>query len=395
MSGKEMYLLTVNAGSSSIKFAVFKINSTARVLEVSVDNIGAAARLTSDGDSKAVDAKDHGAAVMLLMRWLAEHLPPGDITLVGHRVVHGGPNYYETQMVTDVLLADLKELSVFDPEHLPTELRLIELCKKVLPEAKQVVCFDTAFHHDLPAVAKMLPLPRRLLDKGIRKYGFHGLSYASILEELRRVEGEMAARGKVIIAHLGSGVSLAALSEGRSIDTTMGMTPVSGVPMSTRSGDLDPGLALYLSQAEGYDVRRFNHMVNFESGLLGLSETTADMEQLLKMMESDVRAKDAVDIFCYQVRKSIGGLAAALGGLNTLVFTGGMGEHAPKIRMMICEELSYLGVALNPERNDRSERLISVDQSPVGVHVVHADEALTIARESIEYYTNHNKGTMQ
>ncbi|HJP81482.1 MAG TPA: acetate/propionate family kinase [Candidatus Saccharimonadales bacterium] len=391
MNGNEMYLLTVNAGSSSIKFAVFKAHSTTRVFEVSIDNIGASARLTSESGTEPIAASDHGAAVTLLMRWVAEHLPAGEISTVCHRVVHGGPNYHETQAVTDMLLADLRELAVFDPEHLPIELRLIEVCKKVLPSAVQLVCFDTAFHRTLPDVARRLPLPRQFFDKGIRKYGFHGLSYASILEELRRVEGEVATRGKVIIAHLGSGVSLVALSGGQSIDTTMAMTPASGVTMSTRSGDLDPGLVLYLSQTEDYDSKQFNHLVNFESGLLGMSETTADMEQLLRMEEEDSRAKEAVDVFCYQVRKSIGSLTAALGGLNTLVFTGGMGEHAPKIRARVCEELAYLGIALNSERNARSERLISTDQSLVGVHVIHADEALTMARESIEYHNNRLK----
>jgi acetate kinase len=256
-----------------------------------------------------------------------------------------------------------------------------------LPDAVHVACFDTAFHHDLPTRARLLPIPRRFMAEGVRRYGFHGLSYAYIVEELRRVEGEAAANGKVIIAHLGSGVSLAALQGGKSIDTTMSLTPASGVPMSTRSGDLDPGLGLYLSRTQGLNVQRFNEMVNFESGLLGISETTADMEKLLELEAADERAKDAVDVFCYQVQKSIGSLAAALGGLNTLVFTGGMGENAPKIRARVCEGLEFLGITLDGERNGAGLRLISADGSQTGVHVIPTDEAVTIARETEKLIT--------
>jgi acetate kinase len=203
------------------------------------------------------------------------------------------------------------------------------------------------------------------------------------------VEGRAAANGKVVIAHLGSGASLAALQDGKPIDTTMGMTPASGVPMSTRSGDLDPGIALYLSRSEGYDTEQFNDMVNFKSGLLGISETTADMKKLLEIEADDERAKDAIDIFCYQVKKSIGSLTAGLGGLNTLVFTGGMGEDAPKIRKRVCDNLEFLGVTLDTARNQKNARLISTDGSRVGVHVIHTDEAMTIAREIVKLVKQH------
>jgi acetate kinase len=243
----------------------------------------------------------------------------------------------------------------------------------------------------LPTQARLLPLPRKFEADGLRRYGFHGLSYAYILEELRRVEGETAAHGKVIIAHLGSGASLAAIRKGLSVDTTMSMTPASGLPMSTRSGDLDPNLALYFSQAHGYDAARFSHMINFESGLLGMSGSTADMKKLLEDEASDAHAKDAVDVFCHQVKKSIGGLAAALGGLNTLVFTGGMGENAPKMRARVCEGLEFMGINLDAARNEAGARLISADGSGVGVHVIHTDEAITIARETSQLIGN--KGT--
>lgn len=393
MGDNQSHLLTVNAGSSSIKIAVFALgDSTQKVSEAAVENIGlASARLVVGNDIELTEAIDHTAAADTLAQWLARQIPANTIVAVGHRVVHGGPKYYKAQVVTDELLADLQNFTMFDPEHLTVELQLIATFKKLLPQALQVVCFDTGFHHNLPTRAQLLPIPRQLSREGIRRYGFHGLSYAYILDELQRVEGETAANGKVIIAHLGSGASLAALHKGKSIDTTMGLTPASGIPMSTRSGDLDPGLAFYLNRTQNYDSARFNHMVSFESGLLGISETTADMKKLLEMETSDERAKDAVDIFCYQVKKTIGSFAAALGGLNTLVFTGGMGENAPKIRARVCEGLDFLGINLDVERNESGGRLISVDGSQVGVHVIHTDEAVTIARQTANLIQRNNE----
>lgn len=380
----DTHILTVNAGSSSIKLALFAADGTAqKVLEAAVENIGQpSAKLVASDGAKPVTANSHSDATKLLTDWLAAHIAAHSIVAVGHRIVHGGPDYHETLAASDDVLADLRKLAAFDPEHLPIELELVAVFQDVLPQAQHVLCFDTAFHHDLPARSRLLPIPRHFEAKGLRRYGFHGLSYAYILEELRRVEGETAANGKVIIAHLGSGASLAALQNGKPIDTTMSMTPASGIPMSTRSGDIDPGLALYFAHTEGYDAERFNRMVNFESGLLGISETTADMKKLLEAEGQDERAKDAVDVFCYQAKKSIGGLAAALGGLNTLVFTGGMGENAPKIRARVCEGLEFLGVTVDDARNQQGDRLISADGGQVGVHVIHTDEAVTIARET-------------
>lgn len=367
-SPTKQYVLTVNAGSSSIKLGLFADQRVAsRVAGTSIASTGSSAD-----------------AIKKLMAWLEANVATTHVAAVGHRIVHGGPRYHTAQQATKEVLADVKNLIAFDPQHLPAELEIVEALQAALPQAQHVLCFDTAFHHNLPTQARTLPIPRHLEAEGIRRYGFHGLSYAYILEELRRVEGEAAANGKVIIAHLGSGASLAALHGGASIDTTMAMTPVSGVPMSTRSGDLDPGLALYLARTQGYDAERFNRMVNLESGLLGISETTADMKLLLETETTDPRAKDAVDIFCYQVKKAIGGFAAALGGLNTLVFTGGMGEAAPKIRARVCEGLEFLGVAIDDSRNQRAERLISPDGAQVGVHVIPTDESVTIARETIE-----------
>jgi len=387
------YIATVNAGSSSIKLAVFTIHDGVnKVAEASVENIGqgSAALVTAEG-ARQIEAARHKDAADVLEQWLSSQFDSEAILAAGHRIVHGGPNYHQPVVASHEILNDLRKLTPFDPEHLPAELELVTAFQDMLPSAKQVLCFDTAFHHDLPTVSRLLPIPRHFEAKGIRRYGFHGLSYAYILEDLKRFEGEAAANGKVVIAHLGSGVSLVALKNGQSIDTTMSMTPVSGVPMSTRSGDLDPGLGLYFAHTLGYDAERFNHMTNFESGLLGISETTADMKELLEAEQNDGRAKDAIDIFCYQVKKNIGALAAALGGLNTLVFTGGMGENAPKIRARICDGLEFLGITIDPGRNHQGARLISADGSQAGVHVIHTDEATTIARETAHLIIR-NKG---
>ena len=386
MMRDDAYLLTVNAGSSSVKFALFGANNlTNEVLQASIENIGQdTSRMIINGVVSPVDAPTHSVATSLLADAVSKEVPTKHIAAVGHRIVHGGSKYYKPQLVTPQLLKDLRELTAFDPEHLPAQLSLIETLSRQLVGVPQVVCFDTAFHHDLPAPARLLPIPRHFADEGIRKYGFHGLSYEFIVTELRRVEGDIAAGGKVIIAHLGSGASLVALKDGKSVDTTMGMTPASGIPMSTRSGDLDPGLVLYLQRNHGYTPDKFNHMVNFESGLLGVSETSADMKRLLEIENSDARAKEAIELFCYQVKKSIGALAASIGGISTLVFTGGMGENAPRIRAKICEGLEFLGVILDPEQNEEGARLISARTSQAGVHVIHTNEAVTIARQTSE-----------
>jgi acetate kinase len=256
---------------------------------------------------------------------------------------------------------------------------LIEALQRRFRELPQVACFDTAFHHELPLVARLLPIPRRYEAKGLRRYGFHGLSYAFLMTELARLDGPEVARGRVILAHLGSGASLAAVHDGRSVDTSMSFTPTSGVPMSTRSGDLDPGLAPYLERIEQMTTRRFFQMVNHESGLLGMSETSSDMRELLARESEDQRADEAVAVFCYQVKKCIGAFAAALGGLDTLVFAGGIGENAPVIRTRICEGLTFLGIELDAKRNMATEGVISAPHAHVLVRVIQTDEEHTIA----------------
>ncbi len=272
------------------------------------------------------------------------------------------------------------QLTPFDPEHLPGEILLTQAFQRRFPKLLQIACFDTAFHHDLPRVAQLLPIPRRYEAQGVRRYGFHGLSYEFLLGELARVAGAEAAQGRVILAHLGNGASLAAVHHGKAVDTSMGFTPAAGVPMSTRSGDLDPGLVGYLARTENMNATEFNELVNFQSGLLGVSETSSDMRDLLAREADDVRAAEAVALFCYQVRKWIGAFAAALGGLDTLVFAGGIGENAPAIRARICEGLSYLGIEVNESRNAQTAGVISMDSSRITVRVMRTDEELMIAR---------------
>ncbi len=333
MNPATLRILTINGGSSSIKFALFEAGDPLRrILEGGIERIGlldATLRVKglnpADNFSQFVTAPDHTVAVDVLMDWIEERSGRDALTAVGHRVVHGGPKYSRPQRITAEMVEELHRLSPFDPEHLPEEILLTEAFHRRFPDMPQVACFDTAFHHDLPRPARMLAIPRRYEALGVRRYGFHGLSYSFLLGELARVAGSEAAQGRVIFAHLGSGASLAAVRSGKSIDTSMSLTPTAGIPMSTRSGDLDPGLFWYLARTEGLDAKRFNEMVNFESGLLGISETSSDMQSLLDLEAQDVRAAEAVTLFCYQARKWIGGFAAALGGLDTLVFAGGIG----------------------------------------------------------------------
>jgi acetate kinase len=380
-------ILTINGGSSSIKFALFEGSDSPReILKGAIDRIGlpGASLRVSDVDSTDNKAQplmvpDYTAAVSALMNWIEEQNKLDALDAVGHRVVHGGPKYSRPQRITTEMVQELHGFSPFDPEHLPEELLLIEAIQRRFPDLPQVACFDTAFHHDLPRVARVLPIPRRYEALGVRRYGFHGLSYAFLIGELARVAGEEAAQGRVILAHLGSGVSLAAVRDGKSIDTSMGFTPTSGVPMSTRSGDLDPGLVWYLANTEKMTAKQFNEMVNFQSGLLGISETSSDMRDLLKSETSDVRAAEAVALFCYQVKKWVGAFAAALGGLDTLVFAGGIGEQAHEVRSRICEGLGFLGIEIDETRNAKSEGVISKQASRVSVRVIQTDEEWMIA----------------
>jgi acetate kinase len=381
-------ILTINGGSSSIKFALFEAgDSLRRILEGAIERIGlpeATLRVKglnpADNFAQSVTAPDHTVAVAALMDWLEARIGREALTAVGHRVVHGGPKYSQPQRITAEMVEELHRLSPFDPEHLPEEILLTGAFQRRFPDLPQVACFDTAFHHDLPRVAQLLPIPRRYEAQGVRRYGFHGLSYAFLIGELARLAGPESAQGRVILAHLGNGASLAAVRDGKPVDTSMGFTPTAGVPMSTRSGDLDPGLVWYLARTEKMGAKQFNEMVNFQSGLLGVSETSSDMRDLLGREGQDVRAAEAVALFCYQIKKWIGSFAAAMGGLDTLVFAGGIGENAPQVRARICEGLGFLGIELEESRNAGNAGVISAATSRVDVRVIHTDEELMIAR---------------
>ncbi|MEP7364917.1 MAG: acetate/propionate family kinase [Acidobacteriota bacterium] len=380
-------ILTVNGGSSSIKFAMYEDGEVLkRVIYGTADRIGLpGARLTfhdairNQRDSLSIPASDHRSAAAFLTDWLEEKTNFESVKAVGHRVVHG-MDYNEPQRITQELLDELQRIIAYDPDHLPAEIELIEVFRQRHAELLQIACFDTAFHRTMPRVARLLPIPRRFDAMGIQRYGFHGLSYAYLMEELARVAGPAAARGRVILAHLGSGASLAAVLDSNSIDTSMGFTPAAGLPMGTRTGDLDPGVAWYMMRSGNLTPEKFNNLINHESGLLGVSGISSDMRDLLERQVSDIPAAEAVELFCYQTRKWIGAFAAVLGGLDTLVFAGGIGENSSEVRARVCNGLPFLGVELDQARNGANAPVISSISSRATVRVIRTDEELMIAR---------------
>ncbi len=380
-------ILTINGGSSSIKFALYQTGEPLkRTLYGKVDRIGlSGTNLTfhdPDGKpqgSRSLAAADHKSAASFLIDWFEAQRAFASIRAVGHRVVHG-MTHSEPERVTPELIDELHRILPYDPDHLPREIELIEAFRERHPNLPQVACFDTAFHRTMPRVARMLPIPRRYEEKGVQRYGFHGLSYRYLMEELARIGDPATTKGRVILAHLGNGASLAAVRHGKSIDTSMGFTPAAGLVMSTRSGDLDPGLLAFMARSEQMTASLFDRMVNHESGLLGVSETSSDMRDLLAQEAGDVRAAEAVALFCYQVKKWIGSFAAVLGGLDTLVFAGGIGENASSVRARICDGLGFLGIELNKARNAENAGVISTDASRVAVRVIRTDEECMIAK---------------
>lgn len=379
-------ILTVNGGSSSIKFALFEAPELKRVFEGKIERISLpkSILIIKGENAKEVNAPNHKTALDIILDLINERYKGIKISAVGHRIVHGGPRYIKAEIISKEMLSYLHEIKSFDPEHLPSEIMIAEEITKRLPNAVQVACFDTAFHNTMPETSKILPIPRKYYNKGVRRYGFHGTSYAYLLEKLNEID-KSASKGRIIIAHMGNGVSLAAIKEGKCVDTTMAFTPTAGVSMSTRSGDLDPGLVLYLSKIEKMDSEKFNKMINSESGLLGVSEISSDMRDLLDKESKDKRAKEAIDLFCYQIKKQIGAYAAALGGLDTIIFSAGMGENAPKIRERICRGLEFLGVKLDTKNNELNETVISATDSKVKVKVIKTDEELMIAKTTVRF----------
>jgi acetate kinase len=370
-------VLCLNAGSSSLKFSVYR-DGERGLAEGAVEEIGregARAWIKRAGGSpEQISGRfaDHGAAVAGVFDLLGRHALP-EPAGVGHRLVHGGEDHAAPERVTPVLLAALRRLVPLAPLHMPSGLAGVEAVAAKYPNVPQVVCFDTAFHRDLPDVARRLPLPSSLPPVALRRFGFHGLSYEYIVSRLD------ASAGRTVIAHLGNGASMAAVRDGRSVDTTMGLTPAGGFMMGTRTGDLDPGVLTYLMREAGYDADRLDRLVNRESGLLGVGGS-ADMKTLLERRERDPRASLAVAMFCYQARQTIGALAAGLGGLDTLVFTGGIGERAAPVRAAICEELGHLGIRLDPARNAAHADPSSAPESRCAVRVIDTNEELIIAR---------------
>jgi acetate kinase len=382
-------ILTVNGGSSSLKFALFEQDpdrSPQRILTGEIDRIGlsdAMLRVTglraADDLSRPIAAPDQASAAAAVIEWIEERAGANALAAVGHRVVHGGHRYGEPGRVTPAMVEELRRLMPLDPEHLPQAIRLIEGFARWRPDLPQVACFDTAFHQTLPRVARLLPIPRRYEAQGVRRYGFHGLSYAFLMRELVRVAGGEAARGRIILAHLGSGASLAAVRDGKSVDTSMGFSPAGGLMMGTRPGDLDAGVAAYLMQSAGLTADQFNTLIHRQSGLVGVSGTSSDMRDLMAREATDVRAAEAIELFCYQTKKWIGAYAAALGGLDTLVFAGGIGQNVPAIRSRTCAGLEFLGLEMDEESNGRNASVISTPASRVTVRVMHTDEEVMIA----------------
>ncbi len=388
MNPSDQRILAINAGSSSIKFALYRVDQPLeRIAHGKMDRIGLDdCSLTFINESekqyqrRKMTAFDRKSVAHAVVEWLEEHGRLDLVVAVGHRVTHGMQRT-EPEGITQELVDELRRIELIAPDHLPREIELIEAFLTHLPALPQVACFDTAFHRSMPRVAKLLPVPRKLEAKGIHGYGFHGLAYAFLMEELSRLIDGRTNQDRVILAHLGHGSSMAAVRNGKSIDTSMSFTPMAGLMMGTRSGELDPGLALHLARTEQMTMAQFHEMITHHSGLLGISETSSDMRDLLAKEADDARAAEAIAIFCYQAKKRIGAFAAALGGLGTLVFSGGIGENSPRVRARICENVRFLGIEINETRNAANAPVISTDASRVTVRVIAANEELMIARE--------------
>ena len=387
MKSDKNILLTINGGSSSIKFALYEIEESIKQLCYGeIENIGTKKAvlhfidaINNNKNTININTVEYDESVNHLIDWIELQESFTSVKAIGHRIVHG-MQHTAPEKITATLLDELKQICPFDPEHLPGEIKLIEIFAKRYPALVQVACFDTSFHSTMPLVAKLLPIPKKYFAMGIQRYGFHGLSYAYLMQELERIAGNETAKGKIILAHLGNGASLAAINNFKSIDTSMGFTPAAGLVMSTRTGDLDPGVAWYLMQVQKLTPQQFNHLINHESGLLGISETSSDMRELIKNKNEDTRAADAFNLFCYQTKKYIGAYSAALEGLDTLVFSAGIGEHSPEVRRQICDGLEFLGIELDKIKNRNNEPIISTDKSKVTVRVMQTNEQLMIAR---------------
>jgi acetate kinase len=390
MAAQRQRVLTMNRGSATLKSTLYEVGARNEVvLTISVAYGGGASAHLKIADANgatlldsSVRGNDSNAALQAVFAWLDKHESLSGLKAAGHRLVHGGARYTEPQRITPKFLTALQKLVPLDPDHLPAAIKGIQFVAKIFPKLAQVACFDTAFHSTLPTVAKMYALPRRLYEKDIRRYGFHGLSFEYIVGELRKLDAKRAA-GRVIVAHLGSGASVVALQDGKSVDTSMGFTPLEGLVMSARSGDVDPGLLLYLLAEKKMSVKDAGTLLNKQSGLLGVSGSTGDMRELQEKAQRDAHAAEAIDLFCYRAKKYIGAYAAALGGLDALVFTGGIGERAPSVRERICSGLDFLGIRLDATQNAANAPVISAADSSVNVRVIQTNEDLMIVQHVI------------
>lgn len=385
MNGATSHILIINGGSSSIKFALYEHHSLQKICEGKIDHLGMPGTYLNITDlitqKKTEEPIDGLLPVTKLAELIQRRIPSVSPNAIGHRIVHGGTTYSTTTLITDTVLSDLQKFSHLAPQHLPTQIAFIRAFQKAFPDIPHYASFDTAFHHSLPPVAYTLPLPRKYTAEGVRRYGYHGLSYQYLMQTLSETFQEPVHDQKIILAHLGNGSSLTAVANGCSIETSMGFTPTGGVPMSTRSGDLDPGLFEYFTNTRGMSPDAFHHMVNFESGVLGISDSTADMKVLIKNAPHDSLAEEAVAFYAYHIKKQIGALSAVLGGVDVLVFTGGIGERGADVRRRICAGLEYLGIVIDIPANETNSIKISSPQSRVILYVIPTDEELIIARQ--------------
>ncbi len=384
MTDPKELILTINSGSSSIKFALYQSDTLSKIFEGKIDHIGM--------DDTYVFTKDLATntetrteisglnPVTEVMSLLDSIIPSQSLRGIGHRVVHGETIYHESTRIDATVIEVLHTLIALAPRHLPAEIDLIEACAIHFPSVPQYACFDTGFYKNLPRVSQLLPLPREYESKGVRRYGFHGLSLEYLMAYLVEEMHESIETKKIILAHLGSGASLTAVKNGFPVDTSMGFTPASGIPMGTRSGDIDPSLFEFFTRTIGLSQEEFTHMVNYESGIKGVSGITADMEKLLEYAPRSEPATEAITFFCHQVRKQIGALSAIMGGVDMIVFTGGIGEKSAPIRKLICADLEFLGIELDVDANEDNDACISTSTSPVTLYAVSTNEEESIAK---------------
>jgi acetate kinase len=387
-AGEAPLILTINGGSSSIKFALFSaVSPLRRVFSGQLERIGVPGTLltatredSSELDKHPISAKDFPGAIQGVLTYLRQRIGKSTISAIGHRIVKGGVHLVDNQLINAEVIAELRRMQPLDLDHLPREIALIDGFREAFPGIPQIACFDTAFHKDLPRIAQLLPIPRHYLNAGVRRFGFHGLSYTYLMSQLEVVAGEEVAKSRVILAHLGSGASMASVHNGKPIDTTMAFTPTSGLMMGTRPGDLDPGLLIYLMKDQKLPADDMDKFISQRCGLIGVSDTSSDMRDLLSVRSKNSRAAEAVQLFCYQAKKHLCALTSTLGGLDTIVFAGGIGERAPEVRAGICEGLDFLGLKLDASKNARGCDVISVETSQVSVRIIPTDEEIVIAR---------------